>query len=73
MRVGASRDRPSYREKVHAAPQAVCSVLTGPRGPEELEGILAWWNTPIPEAFWAALAERRLVAPETPLPNGQTA
>jgi D-threo-aldose 1-dehydrogenase len=51
----------------------VCSVLTGPKSPEELAGILKWWSTEIPPAFWDALADRKLVAPGTPLPNGRTA
>src|SRR6478609_590144 len=40
----------------------VCSVLTGPKSPAELDGILAWWNTPIPAGFWRDLADRKLVA-----------
>lgn len=52
---------------------AVCNILPGPKSPEELEGILTWWNTEVPDALWAALGERRLVAPGTPLPNGRTA
>lgn len=52
---------------------AVCNVLTGPRSPEELQATLAWWNTPIPAEFWTALAEKNLVAPGTPLPNGKVA
>lgn len=52
---------------------AVCNVLTGPRSPEELQGTLNWWNTKIPAEFWTALAEKRLVAPGTPLPNGKVA
>ena len=55
------------------AHQAVCNVLTGPKSPAELDGTLAWWNTEIPAEFWTALAERQLVAPGTPLPNGKTA
>jgi D-threo-aldose 1-dehydrogenase len=51
----------------------VCSVLTGPKSPDELRGNLDWWNTKVPDAFWTALAERKLVAPGTPLPNGLTA
>ncbi len=31
---------------------AVCSVLTGPKSPAELDGIVKWWNTAIPSAFW---------------------
>ncbi len=52
---------------------AVCNILPGPKSPAELEGILGWWNTPVPDALWAALAERKLVAPGTPLPGGRTA
>lgn len=51
----------------------VAGVLTGPKSPSEFAGILEWWNTEIPDAFWDALAERKLVAPGTPLPNGRTA
>jgi len=31
------------------------------------------WNAPIPADFWTALAEKKLVAEGTPLPNGKTA
>lgn len=47
----------------------VCSVLTGPKSLKELSGILEWWNTPIPAAFWRDLADRGLLAEGTPLPN----
>jgi D-threo-aldose 1-dehydrogenase len=47
----------------------VCSVLTGPKSPAELKGIIEWWNTPIPAAFWRDLADKKLVAEGTPLPN----
>jgi D-threo-aldose 1-dehydrogenase len=47
----------------------VCSVLTGPKSAEELNGILTWWNTKIPAEFWKALADRKLVAKGTPLPG----
>ncbi len=52
---------------------AVCSVLTGPKSPDELKGILGWWNTKIPQGFWQALADRKLVAKGTPLPGGLVA
>ncbi len=55
------------------AHDVVCNVLTGPKSPEELAGILAWWNTAIPAGFWDDLADRKLVAAGTPLPNGRTA
>jgi D-threo-aldose 1-dehydrogenase len=51
----------------------ICAVLTGPKSPQELAGILAWWNTQIPAGLWDDLADRALVAPGTPLPNGRTA
>lgn len=51
---------------------AVCTVLTGPKSPAELEGILAWWNTAIPQGFWDDLDSSGLVLPGTPLP-GRTA
>jgi D-threo-aldose 1-dehydrogenase len=52
---------------------AVCNVLPGPRTPEELNGILDWWNVKIPDEMWTAFAEKGLVSPGTPLPNGKTA
>ncbi|MEO6394654.1 MAG: aldo/keto reductase [Devosia sp.] len=52
---------------------AVCTVLTGPKSVDELDGILKWWNTPVPSGFWDALADDKLVAAGTPLPNGRTA
>jgi D-threo-aldose 1-dehydrogenase len=51
----------------------ISTVLTGPKSVKELEGILAWWNTPIPTALWDDLADQKLVAAGTPLPNGRTA
>ncbi|MHB1111338.1 MAG: aldo/keto reductase, partial [Devosia sp.] len=52
---------------------AVCNILPGPKSPEELDGILDWWSTDIPDALWEALADAKLVAPGTPLPNGKVA
>jgi len=49
---------------------AIATILPGPKSPAELDGILGWWQVTIPDAFWSALAERKLVAPGTPLPNG---
>ncbi|MGV3491932.1 MAG: aldo/keto reductase [Devosia sp.] len=51
----------------------VASVLTGPKSLAELSGILTWWNTTIPAAFWDELADQALVAKGTPLPNGRVA
>jgi D-threo-aldose 1-dehydrogenase len=52
---------------------AICNVLPGPKSPEELDGILTWWKAEVPDELWTALADRRLVAPGTPLPNGRVA
>lgn len=49
---------------------AVCNVLPGPRSPEELDGILAWWNAEIPDQIWTALATKGLLAEGTPIPGG---
>ena len=51
----------------------VCSVLTGPKSPAELNGILDWWSTPIPAAFWRDLATEGLVMSGTPLPDERQA
>lgn len=48
---------------------AVCNVLPGPRSPAELDGILGWWDTPIPAGLWSALAEKGLLAEGTPVPG----
>lgn len=48
---------------------AVCNVLPGPRSPAELDGILAWWETPIPNALWTTLADQGLLAEGTPVPG----
>ena len=47
----------------------ICSVLTGPKSVAELNGIIDWWNTPIPSRFWRDLADKKLVADGTPLPQ----
>lgn len=51
----------------------VCSVLTGPKSPAELEGILEWWGTDVPQGFWDDLAASGVLAEGTPLPGGKTA
>lgn len=48
---------------------AVCNVLPGPRSALELDGILEWWDTQIPTALWATLADEGLLAPGTPVPG----
>ena len=49
---------------------AVCNVLPGPRSPQELDGILDWWDIHIPAELWTTLAARGLLAPGTPIPGG---
>jgi D-threo-aldose 1-dehydrogenase len=49
---------------------AVCNVLPGPRSPQELDGIVDWWNVAIPAELWVTLAEKGLLAPGTPIPGG---
>lgn len=49
---------------------AVCNVLPGPRSPQELDGILAWWDVKIPAELWTALASKGLLGPGTPIPGG---
>ena len=49
---------------------AVCNVLPGPRSPQELDGILDWWDVKIPDGLWTTLAAQGLLAPGTPTPGG---
>ncbi|KFC69159.1 Aldo/keto reductase precursor [Devosia sp. LC5] len=49
---------------------AVCNVLPGPKSPEELDGILKWWDAKIPDALWTELANQGLLAAGTPIPGG---
>lgn len=49
---------------------AVCNVLPGPKSPQELDGILDWWDVKIPVGLWTALADKGLLAPGTPIPGG---
>ncbi|SEP98243.1 D-threo-aldose 1-dehydrogenase [Devosia sp. YR412] len=49
---------------------AVCNVLPGPRSPQELDGILEWWDVKIPAELWSTLAAQGLLAQGTPIPGG---
>ena len=51
--------------------EIVTSVIPGPRNAGELSQILEWFNTPIPDAFWTALATEGLIDPRAPLPGGR--
>ncbi|MEN0001156.1 MAG: aldo/keto reductase, partial [Pseudomonadota bacterium] len=48
----------------------VSSVIPGPRSKAELEQIVAWFETPIPTAFWASLKEKGLMGEDVPVPAG---
>lgn len=48
---------------------AVCNILPGPRSPEELDQIMAWWHTSIPPDLWTALAHEGLIAEGAPVPG----
>ena len=50
----------------------IASVLTGPKSPAELKGILDWWNAAIPDAFWDQLADQKLVEPDAAAPTQRT-
>ncbi|MEX0345758.1 MAG: aldo/keto reductase [Rhizobiaceae bacterium] len=49
----------------------VTSVIPGPRSKFELEEIIDWFNTPIPEAFWVALKAEGLLLEAVPTPAGR--
>lgn len=48
------------------AHRVIKSVIPGPRTPEELAQILAWWDHPIPAAFWSDLKSEGLLDPDAP-------
>lgn len=54
-----------------AHPQ-VKSTVPGPRSPEEMAAILAWWNAPIPLAFWTDLKTENLLRADAPTPGEHT-
>ena len=47
----------------------VASVIPGPRSAEELNQIFAWWNMPIPAAFWSDLKGEGLLDSAAPVPT----
>ncbi len=47
----------------------VASVIPGPRSAEELNQIFAWWNLPIPAAFWSDLKGEGLLDSAAPIPT----
>ena len=47
---------------------AVVSCVAGAHSDAEVRQNIAWFNTPIPPAFWQALRERALVDERAPLP-----
>ena len=48
----------------------VSSVIPGPRNKDELSQILEWFQTPIPQEFWAILKSKRLLDEAAPVPSG---
>lgn len=48
----------------------VSSVIPGPRSKGELKQIIEWFETPIPEQFWASLKSKGLVEDSAPVPAG---
>ena len=47
---------------------AVKSVIPGPRTPQELAQIRAWWDHPIPAGLWSDLRSAGLIDPDAPTP-----
>lgn len=47
---------------------AVATVVPGGRTPAEMQQNIAWFEQPIPPAFWQALRDRSLIDPHAPLP-----
>ncbi|WP_424971168.1 aldo/keto reductase [Dinoroseobacter sp. S76] len=48
----------------------VTSVIPGPRDVTELQQIIAWFDMPIPTAFWESLQAKGLLAEGAPVPGG---
>lgn len=48
--------------------QIITSVIPGPRNALELRQIVDWFKIRIPDEFWSALLERRLIEEDAPLP-----
>ena len=46
------------------------SVIPGPRDKGELEQIVSWFGTPIPDEFWSTLKEKGLLEEIAPVPDG---
>lgn len=65
-------DMPAAALKFPLTHPAVASVIPGPRTGTEMQQILDWWATDIPDALWDAIADKGLFASGTPLPSGKT-
>lgn len=46
----------------------ISSVIPGPRSKAELEQILEWFRTPVPDALWTTLKSMGLMREDTPTP-----
>lgn len=51
-----------------AAHPAITSVVIGARSAEEVDEILAWTRTPIPESLWVALRKAQFIPEDAPTP-----
>jgi D-threo-aldose 1-dehydrogenase len=51
-----------------AAHSAITSVVIGARSAQEVDDILAWSRTPIPEALWVALRKAQFIPEDAPTP-----
>lgn len=49
----------------------VTSVIPGPRDKLELQQIMKWFETPVPDAFWDELKSKGLLSDAAPVPTGQ--
>lgn len=45
------------------------ALIIGSESPAQLAQTLAWWQVPIPRAFWEALRARNLIDPAAPIPD----
>ena len=53
-----------------AAHPSITSIVIGARNAEEVDAILDWSRTPIPEALWVALRKAQFIPEDAPTPVG---
>jgi D-threo-aldose 1-dehydrogenase len=59
---------PAVALQFTAAHPAITSVVVGARSAQEVDDILNWSRTPIPEALWAALRKAQFIPEDAPTP-----